>query len=187
MILRRATSADLPEILPLAASTVPGFVEFLWSELAVPPETGREFGTRAQLGFIERGETMIAEVDGHIAGFEIAYQMEPEAHSFVPGMCPLLKPHLALFHLAAGSWYLHGLGTVPEFRGQGVAGALLDHCDSQARENGCTTVSLLVIDTNTSAINYYLKRGFTTIAREPVVKGGWQSNAREWLLMTRPV
>lgn len=49
---RLALSEDIPQILPLAPTTVPGFIEHLWSRLANQDETADEFGRRAQAAFV---------------------------------------------------------------------------------------------------------------------------------------
>lgn len=49
---RLAVPDDVRQILPLAKSTVPGFVDLLWSRLADESETPDDFGRRAQAAFI---------------------------------------------------------------------------------------------------------------------------------------
>ncbi|WP_167740484.1 GNAT family N-acetyltransferase [Parasedimentitalea huanghaiensis] len=175
----------MDEILPLAKSTVPGFVEHLWSRLAEGDETKENFGRRAQSAFINEGNTIVADVDGRIGAMLISYQMADSPNPHLPGMDDMLRPLLSLFSKAKGSWYLHGIATAPEFVGRGLASQLMDIAEYLGKSARRPNISLVVIDTNPTAIRFYEKRGYTTTAVEAVIRKNWKTYAKNWLLMEK--
>ena len=64
-----------------------------------------------------------------------------------------------------GSAGLFGMWVAPEFRGQGVAGRLIDAVVLWARERGHTRVLLDVGDSNAPAIRLYESKGFVPTGR----------------------
>lgn len=55
------------------------------------------------------------------------------------------------------------LAVDPVAWGTGVADALIDACDSRARQQGATALTICVRDTNTGAAAMYAKRGFSRV------------------------
>ncbi|PHP67786.1 hypothetical protein CSC94_08905 [Zhengella mangrovi] len=66
--------------------------------------------------------------------------------------------------------------------GQGIASRLMHVAEDLGRLAGKSRISLLVINTNPTAIRFYERRGYDTTATEAVVRNGWETMAREWLL-----
>lgn len=64
---------------------------------------------------------------------------------------------------------IYGVYTRPDWRGAGVADALLEACVESARQLGVRVLKLGVTATNTSAIRLYLRRGFTVYGVDPQV------------------
>ena len=184
---RLAAPDDATQILPLAKSTVPGFVKLLWSRLADEGETADNFGHRAQVAFINEGQTIVADRDGCVAAMLISYPMADSPNPHVPGMDDLLRPLMTLFGRAKGTWYLHGIACKPEFSGCGLATQLMHIAEDLGRSAGKSRISLLVVDTNLHAIQFYKRRGYVTTATEPVIKNGWKTSAKDWLLMEKPL
>ena len=60
---------------------------------------------------------------------------------------------------------LINIAVLPDYRGRGIAGALLDALFAHARENGCTSMFLEVAASNTAAQNLYKKNGFETVGK----------------------
>ncbi len=58
---------------------------------------------------------------------------------------------------------LANLAVLPEVRGRGIGGALLDRLLSRARRGGVTAVFLEVRDTNEPALDLYRTRGFRQV------------------------
>ncbi len=59
---------------------------------------------------------------------------------------------------------LHDFAVLPECRGQGVGGVLLQAVEDAAVERGCCKVTLEVLDTNPRAMDLYLRCGFSSPA-----------------------
>ncbi|MFH9197263.1 GNAT family N-acetyltransferase [Streptomyces anulatus] len=68
---------------------------------------------------------------------------------------------LVVTSLADGQSEIKRLWTAPEFRGRGIASALLDAALAHAAENGVATVRLSVWEWRTGAIALYERLGFT--------------------------
>ena len=77
------------------------------------------------------------------------------------------------------------LATYPEHRGKGLGSALLAKAEEVTRALGRTTISLIAEDTHQDALRLYRAKGFTEVARRPVVKEDWQVDASEWILFTK--
>lgn len=182
---RNATDGDLEQILPLAKYTVPGFVECLWRRLAGENETADDFGFRAQGAFVAERNTIVADFDGRLGAMLISYPMAETPNPHVPGMDEMIKPLVRLFYKAKGTWYLHGIATYPEYSGRGLASRLMEVAEKLGKSAGKPRISLVVIDTNLHAITFYEKRGYSKTASEPIVRKGWETKAKEWILMEK--
>ena len=62
--------------------------------------------------------------------------------------------------------YLGRLATLPECRGQGIAGALLDHVEAEAARSGAKRVALGVRIALTDNRRFFEKRGYRETGRE---------------------
>lgn len=184
----RATDADhLVRFINMAADDLP--LHF-WKK-TVGPEgdplaLGRERAARETGSFSYRN-AWLAEVEGAVAACLLGYAAESEPAPIAPDTPPLFVPLLELEAMAPGSWYLNVLATYEGFRGRGLGSALLSHAEGVARAGGHSTISLIAEDTHLEALRLYRAKGFTEIARRPVVKQDWQVDASEWILFTRPV
>lgn len=81
-----------------------------------------------------------------------------------------------------GSAYLRNIVVKAELRQKGVGAALLTHGLAVARDMNRKTVTLRVDPSNSAAVNFYRKNGFTTVAT--VVS---KKNGKLRLLMSREV
>ncbi|MCJ8290213.1 MAG: GNAT family N-acetyltransferase [Crocinitomicaceae bacterium] len=84
-------------------------------------------------------EAILAEQDGQVIGFAIYYT----SYSTWKGPC----------------MYLEDLYLVPEARGTGAGGMLFDRVVEIAKEREYARMDWQIIDWNTSAIEFYKKRG----------------------------
>ena len=134
LTLDAATPADIPTLLTLIG------------ELAEFERLGHEVVvTEAKLSealFAERPvvETVIARVDGDVAGFALFF------HNFSTF---LGRPGL----------YLEDLYVRPAFRGQGVGRGLLAHVASLAGARGCGRMEWSVLNWNRRAVGFYESLG----------------------------
>ena len=183
----KASDADhLVRFINMAADDLP--LHF-WKKSvgpgADPIAYGRERAARETGSFSYRN-AWLAEIDGTVAACLLGYPAEP-AGPIEPDTPPLFVPLLQLEALAPGAWYLNVLATYDGFRGRGLGSALLAHAETVAAEAGHATISLITADTHQDAQRLYAARGYAEVARRPVVKGDWQVDASEWILMVKPV
>jgi GNAT superfamily N-acetyltransferase len=145
---------------------------------------GMERAARAA-GSFSYSNAWLAVLDGEVASSLLGYPAEVTPSPVDPDTPPIFVPLLELESLAPGSWYLNVLATYDAFRGKGCAGALLAQAEQIARQAGHPVISLIAADTHADARRLYAAKGYTEAARRPVVKGDWQVDAAEWILMVK--
>lgn len=188
MLIRKAEASDaahLVRFINMAADDLP---MHFWRK-SVGPEGdaiayGMERAARAT-GSFSYSNAWLAEVEGAVAACLLGYPAEDEPAPIAPDTPPVFVPLLELEALAPGSWYLNVLATYDGFRGRGCGSALLAKAEEITRSGGRRVISLITADTHHEAQRLYAAKGYTEIARRPVVKGDWQVDATEWILMTK--
>jgi GNAT superfamily N-acetyltransferase len=134
VLIRPAEPADVPVI----ADLIRGLARFekLEDQVALTEEllAAGLFGARPY------AESVLAEVDGHPAGFALFF------HNFST-------------FLARPGLYLEDLFVLPEHRGVGIGRALLTHLARLAVERGCGRMEWAVLDWNKEAISFYERLG----------------------------
>jgi ribosomal protein S18 acetylase RimI-like enzyme len=149
-----------------------------------PIAYGMERAAR-ETGSFSFNSAWLAEVDGAVAACLLGYPAEDDPSPIAPDTPPVFVPLLELEALAPGSWYLNVLATYDAFRGKGCGSALLAEAEAITRATGRKTISLITADTHHDAQRLYAAKGYVEIARRPVVKGDWQVDASEWILMIK--
>jgi ribosomal protein S18 acetylase RimI-like enzyme len=188
MLIRKAKAsdaADLVRFINMAADDLP--LHF-WQK-SVGPEGdpiayGMERAAR-ETGSFSYCNAWLVEVEGAVAACLLGYPAEDEPSPIAPDTPPVFVPLLELEALAPGSWYLNVLATYDGFRGQGCGSALLAEAEAITRATGRRIISLIAADTHADARRLYAAKGYVEVARRPVVKGDWQVDASEWILMTK--
>ena len=66
--------------------------------------------------------------------------------------------------IAPGDLYIDGIAVAPSHQGRGIGTALIDAFEHRARDNGFTTTSLEVIDTNPRARKLYTRLDYRAVA-----------------------
>lgn len=64
---------------------------------------------------------------------------------------------------------IHDLAVAPDFRGQGIARALMTEAEAIARERGCTKLTLEVLEGNAVAQSLYSALGYGDYVLDPVM------------------
>lgn len=102
----------------------------------------------------ETKDIFLADLDGKIVGFACVWECETkeEENYLVPGKFA----------------YLSDLVLLPESRGRGIGGALLDACKNWARQRGISRMKLDSLCKNEVANHLYEREGF-----RPVVQTMW--------------
>jgi GNAT superfamily N-acetyltransferase len=132
--IRPATAADSDAIIRL----VLGLAEF--ERLPPPDADARARLLRDAFGPQPRFEILLAEVDGHPAGYAFYF----ETYSTF-----LARPTL----------YLEDLFVLPEHRGRRLGYALFQACAREALRRECGRMDWVVLDWNTHAIQFYERLG----------------------------
>lgn len=188
MLIRNAKASDadhLVRFINMAADDLPlHFWKKSAGEGADPIAYGRERAARETGNFSFRN-AWLAEIDGEVAACLLGYPAALEPEPVEPGTPPIFVPLLELEALAPGSWYLNVLATYPQFRGKGLGSALLAKAEEVTRQAGRSTISLIAEDTHQDALRLYRAKGYTEVARRPVVKDDWPVEASEWILFTK--
>lgn len=188
MLIRKAQARDaahLVRFINMAADDLP---MHFWRK-SVGPEGdpiayGMERAAR-ETGSFSFTNAWLAEVDDAVAACLLGYPAEDDPGPIAADTPPVFVPLLELEALAPGSWYLNVLATYDGFRGQGCGSALLAEAEAITRATGRNTISLIAADTHADARRLYAAKGYVEVARRPVVKGDWQVDASEWILMTK--
>ena len=190
MQIRPATAADaahLVRFINMAADDLPlhGWRRSV-GPAGDPWAWGRERAARETGNFSYRN-AWLAEVDSQVAACLLGYPAEDAPGPIDPDTPPIFVPLLELEALAPGSWYLNVLATYDGFRGRGFGSALLGFAEEVARTAGHTAISLIAEDTHLDALRLYAAKGYRQVARRAVVKGDWQVDAAEWILLVKPL
>lgn len=125
----------------------------------------------------------MAMIDDQVAGCIITYQITEAAtaadYEDIPA---IFQPLQRLEDAAVGTHYISVLSIYPDYQGRGIGRYLAERAIRSEHKD----TTLIVSDDKAPAIGLYQSLGFQTVDRQPVVKEGWQTDARYWLLMRRP-
>jgi ribosomal protein S18 acetylase RimI-like enzyme len=183
-VIRPATRADAAHLARFVDMASEGLARQFWAAMAEPGEDLDAVGARRAArdeGSFSWRNAAIAGLGGRVAGGMVSYAIG-EALEPVDEAPAVARPLIELENAALGTWYVNVLATYPAVRGRGVASALLRHA---VREAGPRALSLIVADGNAWARRLYEGFGFVERARRPIVKEGWESASRKWVLMLR--
>ena len=187
---RPARPEDADVLAQLVNFAGEGLPYYLWGKMASPGEdawsVGRQRALRDTGAFSFRNAT-IAEHDGAAAGALIGYEIGRKAEPIAEDTPALFVPLQELENLALDTWYVNVLAVLPEFRGIGLGGKLLDLADKFGAAAGRAGMSVIVHDTNTGARRLYERHGYHEIARREIVKQDWRAEGKEWLLLTKAI
>ena len=134
--IRRAERGDAPALLALIVA----LAEF--EKLPSPDAEAQARLIEHGFGAVPRYEAYLAEVTG--APGPVGYAFVFETYSTF-----LARPTL----------YLEDLFVLPDYRGQGIGGRLLQHCVGLAQARGCGRMEWTCLDWNTRAQAVYEKMG----------------------------
>lgn len=190
MMIREAKASDaahLVRFINMAADDLP---LYFWQRSVGPQADAWAFGQERaarESGSFSYRNAWLAEIEGEVAACLLGYPAEPAPKAIDPDTPAIFVPLLELEALAAGAWYLNVLATYAAFRGKGLGSALLAKAETIAQAAGHRAISLIAADTHLDALRLYTAKGYREIARRAVVKDDWQVEARDWVLLIKPI
>ncbi|MEP0945171.1 MAG: GNAT family N-acetyltransferase [Rhizobiaceae bacterium] len=193
--IRPARVQDAAELARLDNVASHGLSEWYWRQQATNAErTNADNWLRLSQAAMARSDylpgwsnTIIAEADGEIVGAASGVLTNAGGDEIAVDSVALFEPIFELFHQAAGDWLLDWLAVDETAQGQGVGGSLLDNCISKAKMSGASQASLVVEDSNLSALQLYHSRGFRKRDQRPYIPFNETSQTQNWLLLSAPV
>ncbi len=159
MIVRPATPGDVPAITRLinVAFRVEQF--FVTGPRITEEECARDLA--------EEGTTILVATATH-----------PRGEEFVGTVVVRIRGTRGYFGL---------LATAPDRQGQGVGRRLIGAAEDLARERGCTTMEIRVVDLRTELVPFYEALGYRITGTAPFSEPGKLLRPALFLLMSRPL
>jgi len=163
-----ALQSDAEALARLSDLAGEGLPRYLWRQLAKPEESvyavGAARAAREEGAFSYRHARVIRQGE-QVAAMLVAYPLNDIVDDTTQAEYPaFLRPLLQLEALVPGSWYVNAVATFPQYRGQGLATALLQDSVLDALAAGCPQMSLIVAAANRPALRLYQALGFEAIA-----------------------
>lgn len=176
----REDSRRIAELIRIAAD---GVADYIWSTLAAPGEDLLDVGTRRYaregVGFSYLN-AVLAEHDGAVVGFLLAFAMPPRANTEETEADPILRPYAELE--LPGSLYIAGIGVQEGFRRRGIATRLLAVARERARVEAMDGMSAIIFAANTASRRLFQGQGFVVTDRRTVVPHAMIRHTGEALL-----
>lgn len=188
MMLEDARIEDAPALAQLVVMAGDGMPLLVWEEMREPGEDVWDVGARRaarEEGQFSYRKARVIRQDGTVISSLVGYPLDevvPETE--LDDLPPLFRPLVELENEAVPSWYVNVLATFPQARGKGAAKALLADAEAQARGLGQTRMSIITSDDN-PALNLYEHVGYRQVTRCAVVRDGWETDSKEWILLIK--
>lgn len=185
-LIRPARLEDAAFLVPLINRATEGLTETFWADLAEPGQDLWEYGLQRvqdENSGISYTNTWVAEWEATAAGCLIMHQIAETPEPVDPSVPPMFLPLLELENQAPGTGYIFVVATLAEKSSHGIGSALLKFAESNKGPNGN---SLIVADNNIRAHALYQRLGYQDVSSKKMVKGNWQSNGENWILMIKP-
>jgi ribosomal protein S18 acetylase RimI-like enzyme len=185
---RRATPEDAHELAELVNFASEGLALYLWTEMAGPGGDAWQVGrqrARRETGSFSYRNAIVAELDGRVVASLVGYPLADQPIAIDANMPSLFVPLQQLENLALGTWYVNVLAVYPQHRGKGLGTSLLALAETLAEDTGRLGLSVIVSDANTRARRLYQRCGYDQIAERAMVKEGWESRGRNWVLLMK--
>ncbi|WPZ34746.1 GNAT family N-acetyltransferase [Thalassobaculum sp. OXR-137] len=189
LTLRPATSDDARALVEIVEMASEGLVTHIWRGMAEPGESPRDVGLRRARrgdGAFSHVNATLATLAGTVQGGLIGYPIGA-AQPIGSDMPPLFVPLQELENRVPGSWYVNVLAVMPDRRGQGIGSRLLVEAERQARDCGCTRMSIIVSSANAGARRVYERFGFVFDAERRMGESAWKNPGTHWQLLVKPL
>ncbi len=178
----------IAELAQIAGDNMPGH---FWQESRLPGQTLEQAGAvraRNETANFSWRNTLLARVDGEIAGMLLGYRLPAAADNDEdPADFPeFVSPIIELEQCAPESYYINMLAAYPRFRGRGIGSALLAQADRLALDAGCELISIGVFATNTGALRLYRRFGYELLESRPMAASDYHEACDVLLLVKTP-
>ncbi|MDF1793027.1 MAG: GNAT family N-acetyltransferase [Thalassobaculaceae bacterium] len=189
LILRPAYPDDAPALVEIVEMASEGLVTHVWQGMAEPGESPRDVGLRRARrgeGAFSHVNATMATLAGRVQGGLIGYRLggPEEIGDAMPSM---FVPLQQLENRVPDSWYVNVLAVMPPWRSHGIGSRLLVEAERQARDSGCTTMSIIVSSANTDARRMYERFGFGFDTERAMGTGDWTNPGTHWQLLVKPL
>ena len=165
---RPAVRQDARRIAELYSIASDGISDYIWSKQAKPGDNLLDIGQQRY----ERRNTafsyencLVAEAEGRVVAVLLAYKMMGD-DDYVESD-PILRPFWALEE--PESFYISGLAVDEPWRRRGIARTLMHMAEEKCRELRQNKLSLIVLEANTVAHDFYLNLGYRETMRKAIV------------------
>ncbi len=188
---RQASRDDAPAMTELVNMAGEGLPLYLWGNMAAegqsPWDVGRERARRESGSFSYRN-TIVRTDAGNVVAALVGYPLDDDpSPADYASMPPMFVPLQQLEDMAPGTWYVNVLASYPEYRGRGYGSGLLSIAEAVAIDQSKSGLSIIVADSNAGARRLYERHGYAEVARREMVKEGWESPGRNWVLLVKPL
>jgi ribosomal protein S18 acetylase RimI-like enzyme len=166
---RPASRQDARRIAELYSVASDGISNYIWSKQAKTGDNLLDIGQQRY----ERRNTafsyencLVAEAKvGKVVAVLLAYVMQAD-NDYVEED-PVLKPFWLLEE--PGSFYIAGLAVDEDWRRRGIASILMQMAEEKCREKNLLKLSLIVLEGNTIAHDFYKRLGYRETLRKTIV------------------
>ncbi len=166
---RPASRQDARQIAELYSVASDGISNYIWSKQAKTGDNLLDIGQQRY----ERRNTafsyencLVAEAEvGKVVAVLLAYVMQ-EDNDYVEED-PVLKPFWLLEE--PGSFFIAGLAVNEDWRQRGIARILMQMAEEKCREKNLLKLSLIVLEGNTIAHDFYKRLGYRETLRKTIV------------------
>lgn len=182
---RLAVEADAPALAELVNFAGDGLPLYLWTRMAGSDDDPWAIGRARQAAKAAEGQIVVADLGHGAVASLTGYAIGPDPAPVGDDFPPLFRPLQELENLAPNSWYVNVLACYPEHRGKGFGGRLLALADRIGQSEGLGMMSVVVACDNAGARRLYERHGYAEAARRACVREDWQTETREWVLLTK--
>jgi ribosomal protein S18 acetylase RimI-like enzyme len=189
-VFRAATEADCSDLAILLDAASRRIVSWIWSGMAEPGQSWFEVGRERIRNNADSTSYyknwLVVQKGDRVAGAMYGFLIEkPYVMPDLSEVPKAIHPLIELDQVAQGTWYLQVAAVFPEYRGQGLGTAILNHAESLATDRGATQISLAVEGDNIRAHQLYLRHGFREWATRPFVPFPGSDDTADWILMVK--
>lgn len=187
---RRATQHDADVLAQLVNAAGEGLAEYIWIKIAQSdPGPDKpdpwDIGRQRQAKMALEGKIIVLEADKEPVAALTGYPIAPDPEPIPADMPQMFKPLQELENAAPDTWYVNVLAALPQHRGKGYGSKLLKLAEEIADNNNLSGLSLIVADKNLRARKLYESCGFVEKSRKPIIRDNWDTDSREWVLLTK--